>query len=600
MARLAAKKARKAGTRVIYTAHGFHFYKGAPLKNWLLFYPVEKHLAKYTDTLITINDEDFERAKKKFEKRCHDIEYVPGVGVDEKKFNKKLTKKQYAALRKSLKLKDDDFVMISVGRLDTNKNQGLLIRVTSKLVKEDKRYHLLLVGPDENSGRFQKLVKKYKLEKNVHFLGTRSDIPELLHISDVAVSASKREGLPVNLIESVYAGLRIVATDCRGNRDIVKSSKGFLISKGDEEDFKNKIIDTRWGIDPYRKISRSALKYSFNEVKEKNYKIYNLHKPLVSIVIPVYNVEKYIDECLESIISQTYNNLEIIIVNDGSKDKSLSYIKKYKDKRIKLISQRNNGLSSARNTGTKHASGKYILYVDSDDFLTSPIAVERMVETISRSDSDILFFRYNYYFNNNNYKPSKKNVTKEFQDIRNEYKNMVKRDTLNISAWSKMIRLDLIKNNHINFEEGLLSEDIDFSLKLYDRASKIVATNDIFYNYRQKRRGSISSSIKHKNISSLIKIIDKWMSIEYSDTDYRNIYYNYLAYQYVILLAISNDNNTTNKQKQWINDNLHLLNYDLNFKVKLAKISVKFFGANSGIKILKSYNILKNRGVIKI
>ena len=89
VARLAAKKARKAGTRVIYTAHGFHFYKGAPLKNWLLFYPVEKHLAKYTDTLITINDEDFERAKKKFEKRCHDIEYVPGVGVDEKKFNKK-------------------------------------------------------------------------------------------------------------------------------------------------------------------------------------------------------------------------------------------------------------------------------------------------------------------------------------------------------------------------------------------------------------------------------------------------------------------------------------------------------------------------------
>ena len=149
VARLAAKKARKAGTRVIYTAHGFHFYKGAPLKNWLLFYPVEKHLAKYTDTLITINDEDFERAKKKFEKRCHDIEYVPGVGVDEKKFNKKLTKKQYAALRKSLKLKDDDFVMISVGRLDTNKNQGLLIRVTSKLVKEDKRYHLLLVGPEK-------------------------------------------------------------------------------------------------------------------------------------------------------------------------------------------------------------------------------------------------------------------------------------------------------------------------------------------------------------------------------------------------------------------------------------------------------------------
>jgi glycosyltransferase EpsD len=94
--RLAAKKARrKYNTRIIYTAHGFHFFKGAPIKNWILFYPVEKYLAKYTDTLITINQEDYELAKMKFNKRCKDIQFVPGVGIDEKKFDFEMTKKKY-------------------------------------------------------------------------------------------------------------------------------------------------------------------------------------------------------------------------------------------------------------------------------------------------------------------------------------------------------------------------------------------------------------------------------------------------------------------------------------------------------------------------
>lgn len=215
--RLAAKNARKSGTRVIYTAHGFHFYKGAPLLNWLLFYPVEKYLAKYTDTLITINQEDYTRAKKKFGKRCHDIEYVPGVGVDPKKFEKRLTTKEKNALRSSLGLKADDVVLICIGRLDKNKNQGFLIKTLSQL---GKNYHLLLVGPDELNGKYQKLAKKLNLENRVHFLGFRSDIPELLQISNLAVSASKREGLPVNLIEAAFAGLPIVATNCRGLIDI--------------------------------------------------------------------------------------------------------------------------------------------------------------------------------------------------------------------------------------------------------------------------------------------------------------------------------------------------------------------------------------------
>lgn len=237
VARLAARKARRNGTRVIYTAHGFHFYEGAPMINWMLYYPVEKWLSKYTDTLITINTEDFERAKEKFGKRCFDIQYVPGVGVDEKKFAKRLSEKQKRELRKSLGLKESDKVLICVGRLDKNKNQGFLIKAMKELVETDKKYHLLLVGSDENKGKYQKLVDKLGVSKNVHFLGFREDIISLLQISDVVVSVSKREGLPVNLMEAAFLGLPIVATDCRGNRDVCEKVGGKMVGQGDILDF---------------------------------------------------------------------------------------------------------------------------------------------------------------------------------------------------------------------------------------------------------------------------------------------------------------------------------------------------------------------------
>ncbi len=237
VARLAAKRARKNGTRVIYTAHGFHFYKGAPKHFWMMFYPVEKWLAKYTDTLITINEEDYGRAKRKFARRCHDIQYVPGVGVDASRFSKKMSAKERAGYRKLLGLGESDKVLICNGRIDANKNQEFLISVMKKLVTEDVSYHLLLVGLDENSGKCQRLANELGLQDNVHFLGFHKDIPELLQISDVVVSASKREGLPVSLIEAAMIGVPIVATDCRGNRDVCKAAGQTIVAQGDKDGF---------------------------------------------------------------------------------------------------------------------------------------------------------------------------------------------------------------------------------------------------------------------------------------------------------------------------------------------------------------------------
>lgn len=236
--RLAYKKVRnKINTRMIYTAHGFHFYKGAPLLNWLLFYPVEKYLSKYTDTLITINKEDYELAKKKF-KKCRSIEYVPGVGIDEDKFNFTMTKSEKLELRKSLGLKENDFVLIYPAEISKRKRHIWLINTISPLLRENRHIHLLLPGSDSLNGKAHALTKKMGLTDQIHFLGYRKDIPKLLKVSDISLSAASQEGLPVNIMEAMYVGLPIVATDCRGNRDLVKDGKnGYLVDLGDKKGF---------------------------------------------------------------------------------------------------------------------------------------------------------------------------------------------------------------------------------------------------------------------------------------------------------------------------------------------------------------------------
>lgn len=237
--RLAARQARAKGTRVIYTAHGFHFFTGAPLVNWLIYYPVEKWMARHTDTLITINDEDYQRAKKKFKT---DVCYIPGVGVDESKFKPRLTKKQRNDLRKSLGIKPDDFVMIYPAELSKRKRQIWLLNSLGEFIKQHPDVHMLLPGGDSLNGACQKLAVELDIEKQVHFLGYRNDIPQLMMASDLSVSSSSQEGLPVNLLEALAAGLPIVATDSRGHADLVKDGvNGFIVDKNDSRQFVEKV-----------------------------------------------------------------------------------------------------------------------------------------------------------------------------------------------------------------------------------------------------------------------------------------------------------------------------------------------------------------------
>ena len=269
--RLASKNARKNDTRVIYTAHGFHFYKGAPIINWLIYYPIEKYLSKFTDCLITINQEDYDIAKRKF--KAKQIELVHGVGVDDSKFNFKMSKKEQRELRESLGLKDDDFVLIQVGELNKNKNQIMSINAMKDLAKENPNVHLLLVGKGNLEDFYKKKIEKYNLQKNVHLLGYRNDIHKLMKISNVLISLSYREGLPVNVIEGMMCGLPIIATNCRGNIDLAQNyNVSNLIKINDVDMLKEKI---RKYYDKKYELEQSDVSiYGKYKIKKKMKKIY--------------------------------------------------------------------------------------------------------------------------------------------------------------------------------------------------------------------------------------------------------------------------------------------------------------------------------------
>ena len=238
--RLAAKKCAPRDTRVVYMAHGFHFYKGgSKLKN-MLFYTAEKFLAKYTDAIITINMDDYEIAKEKF---CCDVRYVSGVGLDKAKFDLVLSEDEKCELRKSLGLSSDDFIMIYPAELSPPKRHNWLMDTLKPLLRENPNFHLLLPGKDSLQGACQQLAKELDLEKQVHFLGFRRDIPKLLKIADLSITSSCREGLPVNVMEAIYEGLPVVATACRGNRDLIETGKnGFIVPVDDKDGFRRNVM----------------------------------------------------------------------------------------------------------------------------------------------------------------------------------------------------------------------------------------------------------------------------------------------------------------------------------------------------------------------
>lgn len=221
LTRLAARKNKN--TTVIYTAHGFHFFKGAPLLNWLIYYPVERFCARFTDKLITINKEDYERAKRFSLRKNGKVYYVPGIGINlEKIQNLKVDVKQK---KKELGILENTSILLSVGELNKNKNHETVLQALSKL--KDKNFIYLICERGVLKEYLERKIQELRLENKAKLLGYRRDVIEILKTADLFIFPSKREGLPVSVIEAMAAGLQIIASNVRGNRDLIDKENLF-------------------------------------------------------------------------------------------------------------------------------------------------------------------------------------------------------------------------------------------------------------------------------------------------------------------------------------------------------------------------------------
>ena len=226
-------KLRFKNLKTIYTAHGYHFLKGGSKLGWIMYYPIEKIMAKLTDTTININSEDYEITKNKLKpKNCY---LLNGVGLDLNQY-KKLSKEEIVNKKKELSLKESDFVVLMIAELNENKNQIQLIKAMEVLKDKYPEIKSICVGEGDKLLELQDEVKNRGLKDKVIFLGFRNDINELINICNIGVLLSYREGLPRNLMELMACGKKVIATNIRGCRDIVvDETVGELVEVGDYE-----------------------------------------------------------------------------------------------------------------------------------------------------------------------------------------------------------------------------------------------------------------------------------------------------------------------------------------------------------------------------
>lgn len=256
--RLAAKKACKQGTKLIYTAHGFHFYKGAPAKNWILFYPIEKYLTKYTDAIITINTEDYEKIKSVGSPKCKYF-LINGIGVNGDRFTP-VSNEEKINLRKKHNLPTNDTLLIYAAEFIYRKNHNFLIESVKNNPQEFESIKILFAGKGELEQTMKEKVNQNDLSNTIIFLGYRTDIDEMYKLADYGVSSSYQEGLGLNLVEEMFCGLPVVATIDRGHKEVVDDKiNGFLFTINSEKEFINIIRNIKNKTFDYEQMSKKAI-----------------------------------------------------------------------------------------------------------------------------------------------------------------------------------------------------------------------------------------------------------------------------------------------------------------------------------------------------
>lgn len=274
--RLAARKVRKEGTEIIYAAHGFHFYQGAPLAAWLVFYPIEKFFGKhYTDKLITISNADYEMAVKKH--ICEKVYRIHSVGINSKKYNK-VDDRVLEAYRADYGLMATDFVCICTGELNKNKRQRLVIDALPEIVKVVPNFKLLIASNGAEKENLENQIKSLGMKGHAQLIGYRTDLEVFANLSDIAVSASLREGLGINLIEAMNCHKPVVGSVNRGHSEFIKDGVNGFLAGGETDteissSFAKTIIKLATDKALYSKLAEQAYKdaqmyMDFNVEKE--------------------------------------------------------------------------------------------------------------------------------------------------------------------------------------------------------------------------------------------------------------------------------------------------------------------------------------------
>lgn len=274
LTRMAAKETRKRGTTVIYMAHGFHFYKGAPKKYWLI-YPIERYFAnRRTDILITINKEDFQRAKKDF---CCTVKHIYGVGVRTDRYHPAEFEQQMQ-MRRNEGVEESDFVIICSKELMFDNNQKTLFRAVALIKNKVPNMKVLIAGNGPDEEMLRKLAVELKIDDIVRFLGYRTDLEKVVPMANLVVSCSYREGMPLNIIEAMLCARPIIASHNRGHNELIEEGKtGYLYDMLDEKmlaDYIMKIVQNpkkaiKFGERAYEKVQN----YTSDEVVKQMKKI---------------------------------------------------------------------------------------------------------------------------------------------------------------------------------------------------------------------------------------------------------------------------------------------------------------------------------------
>ena len=320
---------------------------------------------------------------------------------------------------------------------------------------------------------------------------------------------------------------------------------------------------------------------------------------LVSFIIPVYKVENYLRECVDSVLKQEYQDLEIILVDDGSPDSCPSICDEYalKDNRVKVIHKKNEGLSAARNDGLNAACGEYVVFLDSDDYYSNPRFIKKMVAQIEASPVQILCHQRQTFIDGKSQALTSSSPYTKNELMEKDYGVLVKSlsaaDRLDASACMKIINRSFLINNKLFFIKGIYSEDVDWFMRVLLVTESMAVTNDVAYCYRL-RTTSISHNVKRKNIDDLFSSIENYANTykQHSNEDLRLGVLNYLAYQFFITLGYTQSCLTGSERKTMksrLKEYTWLCDYASNKKTKLCAFLYRFLGFNITSFIIGKY-----------